>query len=91
MGERTLQRRDLLKTGAGAAPLSGIGGVWAADASPSRVWRTEALSAEGFLRAVAAVKGQLAGRIAVKFHTGEPHGPNILPTEWVRAVIDSLP
>ena len=91
MGERTLQRRDLLKTGAGAALLSGIGGICAADASPSRVWRTEALSAEGFLRAVAAVKGQLAGRIAVKFHTGEPHGPNILPTEWVKAVIDSLP
>lgn len=25
------------------------------------------------------------GKVAIKLHTGEPHGPNILPREMVKA------
>lgn len=28
------------------------------------------------------IKDNLSGKIAIKLHTGERHGPNILPREW---------
>lgn len=37
------------------------------------------------------MQSTLKGRIAVKLRTGEPHGPNILPREWVKALINELP
>ena len=30
------------------------------------------------------VKGPITGRVAIKLHTGEPHGPNIIPSAWIR-------
>ncbi|MDY4488307.1 MAG: DUF362 domain-containing protein, partial [Candidatus Limivicinus sp.] len=33
----------------------------------------------------------LQGRIAIKLHTGEPHGPNILPRDMVRALQARIP
>ena len=35
------------------------------------------------------VKGVLARKVAVKLHTGEPHGPNIIPRPWVKELIAS--
>ncbi|WP_289088784.1 DUF362 domain-containing protein [uncultured Veillonella sp.] len=29
----------------------------------------------------------LSGKIAIKLHTGEPHGPNIIPRPWVKELI----
>ena len=33
----------------------------------------------------------MQGRIAIKLHTGEPHGPNILPRDMVRALQARIP
>jgi uncharacterized Fe-S center protein len=33
----------------------------------------------------------MTGKIAVKLHTGEPGGPNIIPRDMVRALMNSLP
>ena len=33
------------------------------------------------------VSAPLSGKIAVKLHTGEPHGPNIIPRPWVEDLI----
>lgn len=52
------------------------------------VYFTRDLSAEGLRRAFARVGGVLHGRVAVKLHTGEPHGPNIIPRPWVRALME---
>lgn len=49
------------------------------------------MTAEGLVASLRSVQSTLKGRIAVKLHTGEPRGPNILPREWVKALINELP
>ena len=53
----------------------------------SKVYFTRDLSAEGLRRIFARVGGKLTGRVAVKLHTGEAHGPNIIPRPWVEALM----
>ena len=53
----------------------------------SLVYFTRDLSPEGLSKAYRKVCGKITGRIGVKLHTGEPHGPNIIPREWVRELI----
>ena len=53
----------------------------------SFVYFTRDLSAAGLLKAFDRVKGALAGKIAVKLHTGEPQGPNIIPRPWVKELL----
>ena len=53
----------------------------------SKVYFTRDLSADGLRRIFARVGGKLTGRVAVKLHTGEAHGPNIIPRQWVEALI----
>jgi len=50
----------------------------------SIVYFTRELSPEGIRRAFRKVAGPITGKAAVKLHTGEPHGPNIIPSAWVR-------
>lgn len=54
----------------------------------SIVYFTRNLSAEGLIKAYTQVSGRLQGRIGIKLHTGEQHGPNIIPREWVKALIE---
>ncbi len=54
----------------------------------SIVYFTRDLSAEGLLRIYDRVSANLTGKIAVKLHTGEKHGPNIVPREWVKELFD---
>lgn len=53
----------------------------------SAVYFTRDLSAEGLRRVFARVRAPLTGKVAVKLHTGEPHGPNIIPRPWVEALV----
>ena len=50
----------------------------------SVVFFTRDLSAEGLKKVYDKVDGNLHGKIAVKLHTGEPGGPNIIPSAWVK-------
>ena len=52
------------------------------------VYFTRDLSPEGLLRILSRVSAPLSGRVAIKLHTGEPQGPNIIPPAWVRALTD---
>lgn len=52
----------------------------------SIVYFTRDLSAEGLIKAYEQVCGNIEGRTAVKLHTGEQNGPNIIPSEWVKAL-----
>ena len=57
----------------------------------SIVYFTRDLSAEGLRKIYEKVNGTMTGKIAVKLHTGEPHGPNIIPREWVKELLDTEP
>ena len=53
----------------------------------SIVYFTRDLSAEGLIKAYEKVDGRMTGHVGVKLHTGEQHGPNIIPREWVKALL----
>lgn len=54
------------------------------EGNSSLVYFTRDLSEEGLLKIFDKVKDRLFGKIAVKLHTGEPEGPNIIPRPWVK-------
>ena len=53
----------------------------------SIVYFTRDLSADGLRKLYARINQHITGKIAVKLHTGEPHGPNIIPRPWVKELI----
>lgn len=53
----------------------------------SAVYFTRDLSAEGLRKIFARVSGNMTGKVGIKLHTGEPHGPNIIPHDWVESLI----
>ena len=58
----------------------------------SVVYFTRDLSAEGLEKIYQKVKERMTGKVAVKLHTGEQYGPNILPRPWVKKLLqDELP
>ena len=75
-------------------PIPGAGGdrylpYEARTGEESTVYFTRDLSADGLRRIFRRVGDCLTGRVAVKLHTGEPHGPNIIPRPWVEALLHS--
>lgn len=55
----------------------------------STVYFTRDLSAEGLRKIFERVNEPLTGKIAIKLHTGEKHGPNIIPRPWVKELIEN--
>ncbi len=54
----------------------------------SVVYFTRKLSAEGLIAAYEKVSENITGKVGIKLHTGEQHGPNIIPREWVKALME---
>lgn len=54
----------------------------------SAVFFTRDLSAEGLLKIYGRISEVLDGRVAVKLHTGEKNGPNIIPRDWVKMLME---
>lgn len=54
----------------------------------SVVYFTRDLSENGLLKIYGYIKNVLEGKIAVKLHTGEKNGPNIIPRQWVKTLIE---
>lgn len=93
---RQLSRRTFLKGGAVAvgALATGLfprGQGMAAPQRRAQVFFTRDISIDGLLKVYGLVSQGLSGRIAIKLHTGEPDGPNILPREMVRAFQATIP
>lgn len=90
-------RRGFLKSGVLAAGALAAGVLWkhgpalAAPQEKARVFFSREISAQALQKLYAQVNQGMGGKIAVKLHTGEPHGPNILPREMVRAFQATLP
>lgn len=53
----------------------------------SIVYFTRDLSAKGLLKVYNRIQEHLNGKVAVKLHTGEQYGPNIIPRPWVEELI----
>ena len=53
-----------------------------------KVYFTRDLSAAGLLKIYDRVSANLTGRLAVKLHTGEKNGPNIIPRQWVKELFE---
>lgn len=89
----TVSRRDFVKSSVlavGALATSSLPTLVRAAERP-KVYFSRELSAESLIRLYGKVNKDIGGKIAVKLHTGEPDGPNILPREWVRAFLAQLP
>ena len=54
----------------------------------SIVYFTRDLSPEGLRKAYEKVNGNISGKVCVKVHTGEPHGPNIIPPTWIKELLE---
>ncbi|RRF89297.1 MAG: DUF362 domain-containing protein [Coriobacteriaceae bacterium] len=57
----------------------------------SIVYFTRDLSAAGLQRAYEMVGGRVHGKVGLKLHTGEQHGPNIIPRPWVKELREAEP
>ena len=61
------------------------------DKSGSPVFFTQDISAIGLLEIYSKINAGITGKVALKLHTGEPHGPNIVPREMVMALQRHIP
>ncbi len=84
--------------GAAAINLKGIAnaaaeqsGSTATPSSKARVFFTKDITVEGLLRIYARINSGIAGKTAIKLHSGEPHGPNLLPIELIRGLQATIP
>ena len=57
------------------------------DSKESVVYFTRDLSAEGLKKVYEKVNENIDGKIAIKLHTGEQHGPNIIARNWVKEFV----
>ncbi len=55
------------------------------------VYFTKDISPEGLVKIYDKISQNIDGKVAIKFHTGEPHGPNILPVPMVKALWEHIP
>ena len=53
----------------------------------SIVYFTRDLSAMGIQKVYEKVNQNITGKIAIKLHTGEPKGPNIIPPCWIKELL----
>lgn len=97
-----MDRREFLKSSAGLA-IGGavLGAIHAkpAEAKESNVSGNQAsnvyfsrnLDAATIFKLYQKVNQKISGKVAIKLHTGEKHGPNILPREWVKDFQAKIP
>ncbi len=52
----------------------------------AQVFFTPDISAAGLLVVYSKIEQGITGKVAIKLHTGEPHGPNVVPREMVQAL-----
>lgn len=92
-----ISRRNFLKGGAAALSAAALGDfirpirAEAALREKARVFFTRDISAEGLLKVYGRINQAITGNVAIKLHTGEPDGPNILPREMVKTFQAALP
>ena len=61
------------------------------DESSSKVYFSKTIDAEHLIKLYDRINSSIGGKVAIKLHTGEPHGPNILDRAMVRAFQSKIP
>jgi hypothetical protein len=94
--ESKMLRRTFLKNGAIA-----LGGVAVCDLDnlanattskgKSQVFFTRDISVNGLLKIYSKINAGMTGKIGIKLHTGEPHGPNLLPIQFIQSLQPQIP
>ena len=92
-----MTRKDFLKT-AGACALGAVGTAAGAavpaagtETGRAKVYFSPVIDSDHLNKLYDLIKGNLSGKIAIKLHTGERHGPNILPREMVKSLQARIP
>jgi hypothetical protein len=57
----------------------------------SDVFFTKDISVEGLLKIYSHINQGITGKVGIKLHTGEPHGPNLLPIELIKGLQAKIP
>ena len=74
------------------APVIGSKEVTAKTAgSKAKVYFTKHIDANHLLKLYEKINEGIYGKVAIKLHTGEAHGPNILPRDMVKAFQAKIP
>lgn len=60
-------------------------------AEPAKVYFTRDLTPEGLVKVYREINGNIHGKVAIKWHSGEPRGPNLVPREMVMALQQGIP
>ncbi len=95
--ERQISRRSFLKGSAialGTVAVCGFEGIGSAVAAPqnkSQVFFTKDISVNGLMKIYSKINQGLTGKIGIKLHTGESHGPNLLPIELIKGLQPHIP
>ncbi|MBD3879642.1 MAG: DUF362 domain-containing protein [Quinella sp. 1Q5] len=59
--------------------------------SAAKVYFTKTIDAEHLIKLYKMIDENIFGKVAIKLHTGEKHGPNILPRDMVQAFQAQIP
>ena len=102
-----LNRRNFVKlAGTAALTMAGCGESKSAAKTPvddkpiepvvsnessSKVYFSKTIDAEHLIKLYDRINSSIGGKVAIKLHTGEPHGPNILDRAMVRAFQSKIP
>lgn len=57
----------------------------------AKVYFTKDISPEGLVKIYEKINGTINGKVAIKWHSGEPNGPNIIPVPMVKALQETIP
>ena len=60
-------------------------------ADKATVYFSKKIDAEHLIALYKKINSEITGRVAIKLHTGEPNGPNILPRDMVKAFQAQIP
>jgi uncharacterized Fe-S center protein len=94
--ERKMLRRTFLKNGAialGGAAVCDLNSMASTTTSQSksRVFFTRDISVNGLLKIYSKINEGMTGKVGIKLHTGEPHGPNLLPIGLIQGLQPHIP
>jgi uncharacterized protein len=95
--DRQISRRSFLKKTAIAlstvavCDFTGTGSAGAGRQVKSQVFFTKDNSINGLLKIYSRISQGLTGKIGIKLHSGEPHGPSLLPIELIKGLQPHIP
>ena len=92
-----MKHKNLLKIICSAALIAAagiticMGSLSCSNFNKAQVYFTDDISAEGIVKLYEKINGNIKGKVAIKWHSGEPNGPNIIPRDMVMALQKSIP